>query len=86
MRIETTALQTLQVYTHPRCPHSLALIKDFQHRGVVFIEFDLEAEPAAMEQLRAVCWEHRLPVVVDHERVSIGFRGKASTFEELDLG
>jgi hypothetical protein len=32
-----------------------------------------------------VSWEHRLPVVVDHERVSIGFRGGSSTYAELGL-
>jgi hypothetical protein len=38
-----------------------------------------------MDELRGWCWEHRLPVVVDHERVSIGFRGASSSFDELGL-
>jgi hypothetical protein len=38
-----------------------------------------------MERLRSLCWEHRLPVIADHERVSIGFRGGSSTFTELGL-
>jgi arsenate reductase-like glutaredoxin family protein len=85
MRIETTALQTLQVFTHPRCPHSRDLVDDFRRRGVTFVERNLAEDGKALEDLMAVCWEHRLPVVVDHERVSIGFRGRASTFGELGL-
>jgi len=85
MRIETTALQTLQVFTHPDCDNSRALLEDFRRRGVVFVERDVTRDDRAMADLRAVCWEHRLPVVVDHERVSIGFRGRASTYRELGL-
>lgn len=78
-------IQTLLVFTHSRCPHSQALLEDFRRRRVVFVEVDLGAQPEGMERLRALSWEHRLPVVADHERVSVGFRGKASTFEALGL-
>ena len=46
---------------------------------------NLSREPDEMERLRDLSWEHRLPVVADHERVSIGFRGGSSTFAELGL-
>lgn len=80
-----SALDRLLVFSHPHCPHSRALIRDFRARGVNFREIDLLAEPGEMERLRAVCWEHRLPVVLDHERVSIGYRGESSTFAELGI-
>ena len=80
-----TALDRLVVFVHPRCPHSRALIEDFRARGVVFREIDLATEPEEMAQLRSVCWEHRLPVVLDHERVSIGYQGRSSAFAELGL-
>jgi hypothetical protein len=38
-----------------------------------------------MENLRNLSWERRLPVVADHERISIGFRGASSTFADLGL-
>jgi hypothetical protein len=38
-----------------------------------------------MPRLLELVWEHRLPVVADHERISIGFRGESSTFAELGL-
>jgi len=77
-------LETLLVFTHKACPHSQALLEDFRRRGVVFIEVDV-AEPGGVERLRTHCWEHRLPVVADHERITIGFRGQTSTFEALGL-
>ncbi len=73
------------VYVAEGCPHSRALLEDFRRRNVTFEEVDLSCEPARLEELRRWSWEHRLPVVVDHERVSIGFRGQSSTFAELDL-
>ena len=80
-----SALETLLVFTHPRCPHSQALVADYRRRGVVFREIPLGADPAAMDRLRFLCWEHKLPVVIDHERISVGFGGKSSTFGELGL-
>ncbi|RLE30031.1 MAG: hypothetical protein DRJ61_13405 [Acidobacteria bacterium] len=77
-------LETLLVFTHKECPHSQALLEDFRLRGVVFMKIDV-GEPGALERLRTLSWEHRLPVVADHERITIGFRGQASTFEALGL-
>ncbi len=79
------ALDTIRVFTADGCPHSRALCEDFDRRGVIYREINLSREPHEMARLRELVWEHRLPVVVDHERVSIGFRGQASTFAELGL-
>lgn len=78
------ALETLLVFTHRECPHSQALLEDFRRRGVVFIQIDV-TERGALERLRSLSWEHRLPVIADHERITIGFRGQASTFEALGM-
>ena len=79
------ALDTVLVFTAEGCPHCRALCADFERRGVVFREINLSHEPDEMDRLRDLSWEHRLPVVADHERVSIGFRGGSSTFAELGL-
>ena len=79
------ALETLLVFTHPRCPHSRALIEDYRRRGVAFQEISVDGVGSAIDRLRSWCWEHRLPVVVDHERVSVGYGGRSSTFSELGL-
>ena len=78
-------LETLLVFTHKDCPHSRALLEDFRARGVLFVEVNVGTGPEALSRLRALSWEHRLPVVTDHEKVTIGFRGEASTFEVLGL-
>jgi len=83
--LRVAALDTILVFTADGCPHCEALCEDFRRRGVVFREINLNRQPDEMQRLRGLSWEHRLPVVADHERISIGFRGEASTFEELGL-
>ncbi len=78
-------LITVVIFTAEGCPHSQALRADLTSRGVRFRERDLSREPDALDELRQWSWEHRLPVVVDHERVSIGFRGESSTFSQLGI-
>lgn len=78
-------LDTLLVFTADGCPHSAALLTDLDRRGVRYREINLSRSPGDLPRLRELSWEHRLPVVVDHERVSIGFRGGSSTFTELGL-
>lgn len=79
------ALDTLLVFTADGCPHCRACLEDFLRRGVRFREINLSRQPGEMAQLRQYSWEHRLPVVVDHERVSIGFAGGSSSYAELGL-
>ena len=80
-----TTLHTLLVFTADGCQHCAALCADFRQRRVDFEEVNLSREPQRLVELTRLSWEHRLPVVVDHERVSIGFRGGSSTFAELGL-
>jgi glutaredoxin len=79
------ALDTILVFTADGCPHCEGLVADFRRRGVVFREINLSHEPDQMDRLRELSWEHRLPVIADHERISIGFRGNSSTYAELGL-
>jgi len=78
-------VEAILVFTADGCPHCRAIVEDFRARNVRFREINLSHEPGEMEHLRTLCWEHRLPVVADHERISIGFRGGSSSFEELGL-
>ena len=82
---EVVALDTIRVFTADGCPHCAALCADFDRRGVEYREVNLSREPDEMARLRDLSWEHRLPVVADHERVSIGYRGGSSTFAEVGL-
>jgi len=78
-------IETLLAFVHPDCPHSAALLEDFRSRKVVYREINLKENAAGLVRLQEFYWERRLPVVLDHERLSIGFRGQSSTFEELGL-
>jgi len=78
-------LETLLVFTHPECPHSRALVEDLRRRSVRFVQIDLARNPAGLHRLREFCWEERLPVVLDHERISIGYLGNSTSFEQLGL-
>jgi glutaredoxin len=80
------ALDTIFVYTADGCPHCDALRLDFDRRGVEYREINLSRDPSQIDRVRELSWEDRLPVVADHERVSIGFQGRSSTFVELGLG
>jgi len=77
-------LRTLQVFVHPACPHCRALVDDLRKRGVHFVEIRVN-EAEGLGRLQEFCWERRLPVILDHERLSIGFRGLSSSFEELGI-
>ncbi len=85
MWLGVAALDTILVFTADGCPHCAALCEDFNWRGVAYREINLSREPDEMGRLRDLSWEHRLPVVADHERISIGFHGGSSTFAELGL-
>ena len=80
-----TRLETVVVYTAAGCPHCRALVQDFKRRNVSFVERCVGDDAQALDQLSSLSCERRLPVVVDHERVSVGFQGRSSTFDELGL-
>lgn len=79
------ALETLLAFVHPECPVSRALLEDFERRHVRHTVVDVSRGDEAMDRLREWSWERRLPVIVDHERVSIGFRGDSTSFDRLGL-
>ncbi len=78
-------LYRVLVFTADGCPYSAAACEDLRRRNVRFLEINLSREPQRISELRTHSWEHRLPVIVDHERVSIGYRGGSSTLAELGL-
>jgi glutaredoxin len=75
----------ITVYVAEGCPHCAALLADFEHRRVAVAVVNLSREPERAAEVLALTRTPRLPVVVDHERASIGFAGRSSTFTELGL-
>lgn len=80
-----SALYMIVAFTAEGCPHCDELRADLERRKVRFAEINLSREPERVEELRQHSWERRLPVVVDHEKVSIGFRGGSSSFDDLGI-
>ncbi len=63
------------VYVVDGCPHCELLLADLLRRRVDFRLVNLSREPERLQEVVALTWECRVPVVVDHERFTVGFRG-----------
>ncbi|HUK13585.1 MAG TPA: glutaredoxin family protein [Thermoanaerobaculaceae bacterium] len=74
-----------RVYVASGCPHCGRLLEDLARRRVRFEVVNLTEEPHRLAELAALTRERRLPVVVDHERCSVGFDGGSTPFAELGL-
>ena len=70
------ATSTLTVYTHPDCAFSAAAKMDFRRRRVQYQEIDLAKDPDRIPDLLALTDGQRItPVIVDGDKVTIGFNG-----------
>jgi glutaredoxin len=76
---------SVTVYVADGCSHCADLLADLARRRVAFEVVNLTRDPARLEELAALTWERRLPATVDHERCSIGFAGRSSSWAELGL-
>jgi glutaredoxin len=76
---------TLTVFVADGCPHCASLLTDLRRRNVPFHCVNLSREPQRVAEVAALTWERRVPVVVDHERCSVGFSGGSTPFEELGI-
>jgi glutaredoxin len=77
---------SVTVYVADGCPHCLALLADLADRRVAHRVVNLSNDPERLAEVLSVTWERSLPVTIDHERCSVGFRGRSSSFAELGLG
>ena len=76
---------SVTVYVADGCPGSAALLEDLRRRHVAFNIVNLTVEPGRIAELVALTWERRLPVLVDHERCSVGFGGQSTAFSDLGM-
>jgi glutaredoxin len=75
----------ITAYIADGCPHCRALLADLDRRRVLHTVVDLSATPERWAEVVRLTWGRRLPIVVDHERVSVGFAGGSSALAELGL-
>jgi glutaredoxin len=76
---------SVTVYVADGCRHCGALVEDLRRRHVSFLLVNLTVEPGRIAELAVLTWERRLPVLVDHERCSVGFAGGSTAFADLGL-
>ncbi len=76
---------SITVFVAAGCPPCAELLADLARRRVSFEVVDLTRDPARLAELAALTWERRLPVTVDHERCSIGFAGRSTSWAQLGL-
>ncbi len=76
---------SVTVYVADYCPHCARLLADLGRRHVAYECINLSVTPGRAREVVALTWDRRLPVVVDHERFTVGFAGSSSTFGELGI-
>lgn len=68
----------LELYGSKACPYTAQLRDDLEFRGRDFVEYDVDADAAIVERLRAVSGGGAVPVLVEDGRVvQIGYEGRS---------
>lgn len=75
----------IRVYVADGCPHCQRLLADLRRRRVSFVLVNLTANPERIGELIALTFQPAVPVVVDHERSTVGFAGGFSLLADLGL-
>jgi glutaredoxin 3 len=67
----------VELYTTSGCQYSAAAREDLEWRGIEFVEYDVENDPAAKERMVALTGgAHTVPVIVEEGKpVQIGWMG-----------
>jgi glutaredoxin len=68
----------LELYGAKSCPYTQELREWLEWKGTGFVEYDVEADPAARDRMRALSNGQRtVPTLVDGDRVvQIGWQGR----------
>ena len=77
---------TLVVYVADGCPHCRDLLADLARRRVAATVVNLSVSPERLAELTAATWERSVPVTIDHERCSVGYRGRSTSLDDLGIG
>lgn len=65
-----------KIYTKIGCPYCAAAKEDFRKRGIDFEEFDVHNVPGAAEDAQKLQGgSRRVPVIVEDDKVTVGFGG-----------
>lgn len=69
----------LELFGTARCPHTQEMREWLEWKRSAFVEYDVEADPAARQRMRALAAGQRsVPVLVeDGKVVQIGWQGRS---------
>lgn len=73
------------VYVAEGCLYSQLLLADLQRRRVPCVVINLTQEPERVAELAKWTFHRAVPVVVDHERCTVGFAGGCTELAFLNL-
>ena len=73
----------LELYGAARCPHTQEMREWLEWSRRAFVEYDVEADPAARQRLRLLdATLHTVPVLVEDGKIAqIGWQGRGCTVE-----
>jgi mycoredoxin len=68
-----------ELYGTARCPYTGEMRDWLEFRGCEFVEYDVEADPAALERMRKLAaGERAVPLLVEDGRVvQVGWQGRS---------
>jgi len=68
---------TLELFGTSRCPHTSEMREWLEWKRAEFVEYDVEADPAARTRLRAIAGGQRtVPILVEDSKVvQVGWQG-----------
>jgi glutaredoxin len=64
------------IYAKAGCPYCEAAKRDMSRRNIRFEEIDLAERPEAKEKVVKLSGKRLVPVIVDGDKITVGFRGK----------
>ena len=71
-------MATLELFGTKSCPHTQEMREWLEWKGTEFVEYDVDADAAARERMRAIANGQRMvPMLVDGGKVvQIGWQGR----------
>jgi glutaredoxin len=68
----------IKIYGKEKCPFTKAAREDYEKQGIPFDYIDVLANAEDLEKMLTLSnGQRRVPVIVEGDAVTVGFRGKA---------
>ena len=68
--------EPVKLFAKPGCPHCFNAKRDFDTRGVEYVEYNVREDKAALAEMLALNGDRRsVPTIADGDSVTVGFKG-----------